>query len=137
MDNTLFKLADELQALREHKEALEADLAQANKDIYFADRKLSGRMADSETQNFTRAGVCFYLTDKSRYNAIPGQQEALLSAFKAQGFGELIKEQINANTLSSFVREQARENDDRIPSWLEGLVSKYENIVVGVRKAAR
>ena len=52
--NQLFEWADRLKALRDRKEALEAELKQVNMDIDNADWHLSNLMAESETQNFTR-----------------------------------------------------------------------------------
>mgnify|MGYP000783247873 CR=1 FL=1 len=57
--------------------------------------------------------------------------------YKRQGYGGLIYETVNANSLSAFVREQISENDDVLPGWLEGLVSVFEKTTVGVRKATR
>ncbi len=65
-NNRLFELADKLKALRDRKDALEAELKQANMDIDNADWHLSTLMAETETQNFTRAGTMFCLTTKTR-----------------------------------------------------------------------
>ena len=53
----LFELADELKALRDRKDALERELKQVNMDIDDVDWHLSELMAETETQNFTRAGT--------------------------------------------------------------------------------
>jgi len=54
-----------------------------------------------------------------------------------KGFGELIYETVNANSLSAFVKEQIAENGDELPDWLKGLVNVFEKTTVTVRKAAR
>ena len=51
--------------------------------------------------------------------------------------GDMITETVNANSLSSFVKEQIAENCDALPDWLDGLVSVFEKTTVGVRKATR
>ena len=56
---------------------------------------------------------------------------------RTEGYGGLIYETVNANSLSAFVREQISENDDVLPDWLEGLVSVFEKTTVGVHKAPR
>ena len=48
--STLFEWADRLKALRDRKEALEAELKQVNVDIDDADWHLSNLMAESETR---------------------------------------------------------------------------------------
>ena len=136
-NNRLFELADELKALRERKDALEAELKQVNMDIDNADWHLSNLMAETETQNFTRAGTMFCLTTKTRASARVGQKDELFAALRGEGYGDLITETVNANSLSSFVKEQIAENGDALPDWLDGLVSVFEKTTVGVRKAAR
>ena len=46
----------------------------------------------------------------------------------------MITETVNANSLSSFVKEQIAENGDELPGWLRGLVNVFEKTTVGVRK---
>ena len=104
--STLFEWADRLKALRDRKEALEGELKQVNMDIDNADWHLSNLMAESETQNFTRAGTMFCLTTKTRANAAPGRKDELFDALRAEGYGDMITETVNANSLSSFVKEQ-------------------------------
>ena len=136
-ETKLFEWADKLKALRERKDELEAELKQVNMDIDNADWHLSNLMAETETQNFTRAGTMFCLTTKTRASAKAGQKDVLFAALRGEGFGDMITETVNANSLSSFVKEQIAENGDVLPDWLSGLVSVFEKTTVGVRKAAR
>ncbi len=134
---TMFELADRLKALRDQKDALETELKQVNMDIDNADKRLANLMADTETQNFTRAGVLFCLTTKTRASVLSGQKDALYGALRAKGFGDLVYETVNANSLSAFVKEQIEANGDTLPVWLEGLISVFEKTTVGVRKAPK
>lgn len=133
--NPIFEWADRLKELRDRKDELEAELKQINTDIDNADWHLSNLMAESETQNFTHAGTMFCLTTKTRANAAAGRRDELFEALRNEGYGNMITETVNANTLSSFVKEQIAENNDTMPSWLEGLVTVFEKTTVGVRKA--
>ena len=119
----LFELADELKALRDRKDALEAELKQVNMDIDNVDWHLSTLMAETETQNFTRAGTMFCLTTKTRASATEGMKDELFAALRSEGFGDLIYETVNANSLSAFVKEQITESGDALPDWLDGLVN--------------
>jgi hypothetical protein len=141
-NNRVFELADELKALRDHKDALEAELKQVNMDIDSVDELLSGLMLDTETQNFTRAGTMFCLTTRIRASATEGMKDELFAALRSEGFGDLIYETVNANSLSAFVKEQIAENageslddSDALPDWLDGLVNVFKKTTVGVRKA--
>ena len=136
-ETKLFEWAYKLKALRDRKDELEAELKQVNMDIDNADWHLSNLMAETETQNFTRAGTMFCLTTKTRASARAGQKDELFAALRDEGYGDMITETVNANSLSSFVKEQIAENGDALPDWLDGLVSVFEKTTVGVRKAAR
>ena len=131
----MFDLADKLRSLREQKQETDQLLKDINEQIDNVDYQLSELMAESETQNFTRSGTMFYLTTKTRASAVAGSKEELHTALKTQGFGDLIYETVNANSLSSFVKEQIEENEDELPEWLVGLVNVFDKTSVGVRKA--
>jgi predicted nucleic acid-binding Zn-ribbon protein len=143
VNNPIFVLADELKQLRDQKTALEADLKDVNAKISATDYKLSELMAEAETQNFTRAGTMFYLTTTTRAAAEAGMKEDLYAALKENGYGSLVTETVNANSLSAFVRERIEENaeehdgKEQLPDWLNGLVSVFDKTTVGVRKASK
>jgi predicted nuclease with TOPRIM domain len=133
----MFDLSDKLRQLREEKQALDERLKDCNAQIEDTEYRLSEMMAESETQNFTRSGMMFYLTTKTRASAMPELKDDLYAALKAQGFGDLVTETVNHNSLSSFVKEQIEENGDALPGWLAGLVTVFDKTTVGVRKAAK
>jgi len=136
-DNAMFELADRLKELREAKKAVEEELKSINAEIDDVEYRLSELMISSETQNFTRAGTKFCLSTTTRASAAAGMKEELFDALRSKGFGELIYETVNANSLSAFVKEQIAENGDELPDWLKGLVNVFEKTTVTVRKAAR
>ncbi|MEN6596033.1 MAG: hypothetical protein ABFC31_13895 [Clostridiaceae bacterium] len=135
--NDLFALADELRELRETKKRLEDELKAVGLEIDRVDAVLAQRMADTETQNFTRNGTMFCLTSTTRASATAGRKDELFAALRKAGFGDLVYETVNANSLAAFVKEQTTENGDALPQWLDGLVNVFEKTTVGVRKAAR
>ena len=133
----LFALADQLRELKETKKFAEQELKEITEEIERVDAALAERMISTETQNFTRNGTMFCLTNATRASAAAGKKEELFAALRAAGFGDLVYETVNANSLSAFVKEQTTENEDVLPGWLEGLVNVFEKTTVGVRKAAR
>ena len=137
MSEELFVLADRLRALRDEKAEAEQRLKDLNAAIDEAEYRLSERMAESETQNFTRQGMMFCLTTKTRASATAGRKAELFAALRDEGYGDLVYETVNANSLSAFVKEQMAENGDMLPDWLDGLVNVFEKTTVGVRKAAK
>jgi vacuolar-type H+-ATPase subunit I/STV1 len=135
--NELFALADELRALKEAKKYAEQELKEITEEMDRVDAILAQRMADTETQNFTRNGTMFCLTSTTRASAAAGRKDELFAALREAGYDDLIYETVNVNSLSAFVKEQSMENGDTLPQWLDGLVIVFEKTTVGVRKAAR
>ncbi len=133
----MFELADRLRELREAKVYAEQALKEVNDQMDEVDYDLSELMAETETQNFTRSGTMFYLTTKTRASAAGEKKDELFAALRSEGYGELVTETVNANSLSAFVKEQITENGDALPDWLGGLVNVFEKTTVGVRKAAK
>ena len=136
-NDRMFELADELKSLRDKKADLEAQVKDVNAKIDETDYRLSEIMAETETQNFTRAGTMFCLTTKTRASAAAGVKDELYSALREQGYGDLVYETVNANSLSAFVKEQIEGNGDALPGWLTGLVNVFDKTTVSVRKSTK
>lgn len=136
MENTqIFELADRLKAAKELKKDLDAQVKAVNAEIEQLDRDLSDTMAEQELDKFTRNGSTFYLNSRLFASPAAGRKEELFAALKENGYGSLVTEAVNANTLASFCKEQLAANEDELPSWLNHVVSTFEKVTVGVRKA--
>ena len=130
----MFELADRLKELRERKAELADETKANNAEIEQAEYDLSQLMAQTETQSFQRAGTLFYLTTKTYASADKEHKDELFDALRNEGYGSLITETVNANSLSAFVKEQMSENDDVLPDWLEGKVNVFDKVTVALRK---
>lgn len=135
MENTMFALADRLKTLRNDKKSWEDALKQLGEEIEKVERELSDLMIQEETQSFNRAGTMFYLTTKLHASMAADMKEQLFQALRSQGFGSLIYETINANSLSAFTKEQVESSEGELPEWLQGLVNVFEKTTVALRKA--
>ena len=133
--NDMFELADRLKFLKERKSALAEETKKNNAEIEQAESQLSQLMANTETQSFQRAGTLFYLCTKLYASAVKENKAELYEALKNEGYGSLITETVNANSLSAFVKEQMADNDDILPDWLEGKVNVFDKVTVGIRKS--
>lgn len=136
MSNTkIFEMADRLKALKEQKKDLEAQAEAVGAEINALDAQLSDAMAEADLDRFSRNGSTFYL--KSRFFASPaaGRKDEMMAALKANGYGSLVVESVNANTLSSFIKEQREVTGMDVPEWLGDTVSTYEKVSVGIRKS--
>ena len=130
----IFELADKLKAMKEEKKALDAQVKEMGAEIEKLDLQLSDAMAEAELDRFSRNGNTFYLSTRLYASPIAGKKDALFEALEENGFGSLITRTVNANTLSSFVKEQMAENDDEVPEWLTEKISTFEKVSVGIRK---
>ena len=133
----MYELAERLKTLRDEKKEAEQRVKDINAVLDEVEYRLAEMMADTETQNFTRNGTMFLLMNATRASATAGRKDELFEALRSAGYGDLVYETVNANSLSAFVKEQTTENGDSLPQWLAGLVTVFEKTTVGVRKAAR
>lgn len=60
---------------------------------------------------------------------------AMIAALKENGYGDIVTEMVNANTLASFCKEQMAANEDEPPEWLSSVVNTFEKVTVGIRKS--
>ena len=135
MDNTqIFELADQLKAAKEQKKELDAQVKELGAEIDRLDLALSDAMAEAECERFSRNGSTFYLNSRLYASPVAGKKEELFAALKENGYGSIVTETVNANTLSSFVKEQMAENDEEVPAWLAEKISTFEKVSVGIRK---
>ena len=137
MDNQdLFRLADDLKALKLRREELDKETKEVNAKIEEVDGQLSSAMTEKELQKFTHQGATFYLKSRLFASPIVGKKEAMIEALKSSGNGALVVEQVNANTLSSFIKEQRDLNDcEDVPEYLKDIVQTFEKISVGIKKS--
>lgn len=91
-------------------------------------------MADQEVERFSRNGHTFYINSRTFASPAGGKRDEMITALKDNGYGDIVTETVNANTLSSFVKEQTALNDGVTPAWLNDVVTIYERISVGIRK---
>lgn len=136
MDNAqIFEMADRLKAAKERKKELEAQVKAVSAEIEEIDRTLSDAMTEQELDKFTRNGSTFYLNSRLFASPASGRKDELFAALKENGYGTLVTETVNANTLASFCKEQIAANEDELPAWLSNVVTTFEKVTVGVRKS--
>ena len=133
--SVIFEMADRLKSLKKQKKDLEDSVKAIGSEIEELDRQLSDAMTEAELDRFSRNGSTFYLHSRLYASPSAGRKDAMMQALKQNGYGSLVVESVNSNTLSSFVREQMEANEGNIPSWLSDTVSTYEKISVGIRKS--
>lgn len=130
----IFELADKLKELRDKKKQLENEVKEINTEIEETEQELVQQMLEEEMQNFSRNGTLFYLNTKTFASPVPDEKEKLYQALKDNGYGDLVYETVNSNSLSAFIKEQIEQNEGELPKWLDGLVNVYDKTTIGMRK---
>ena len=133
-NQAIFEMADRLKAAKEMKKDLESQVKEVNAEIETLNHDLSLAMAEEQVDKFSRNGSTFYLHMRLYASPAAGMKDELMQRLKDHGYGSIVTETVNANTLSSFTSEQVQCNDDVLPEWLGEVLNVYEKVTVGVRK---
>lgn len=133
-NNRLFEMADHLKEMKDRKKALEAEVSNLETKITAADSELAEAMTSAECDKFGRGDYTFYLNSRLYASPLAGKKGLMIQALKDNGYGDLVTETVNANTLSSFCKERMTENNDELPEWLSQNVNTFEKVTVGIRK---
>lgn len=136
MDN-IFDLADKLKELKQKAKELKDEEKRISEETEKVEQEMAAAMVEEEIQNFSRGCTLFYLNTKTYASANPEKKQELFTALKEQGYGDLVYETVNSNSLSAFVKEQIEQNEGEMPEWLDGLVNTFDKTTIGMRKAAK
>ena len=136
MENSIdLQMADRLQELRDEKEQLEMALKETNGMIEAVEQDLVAAMVTAELDSFKRNGHTYSLKIDTYASAKADRKEELFEALRNNNAGDLVQEQVNANSLRAFVKELKANNDDEIPEWIIDYINVYEKTKVSVRKS--
>lgn len=137
MENKIdLQLADTLQELRDAKEHLEASLKETNALIEDIEQDLVQAMLTAELDSFKRNGHTYSLKVDTFASAKAECKDQLFQALRENNAGDLVQEQVNANSLRAFVKELKANNDDNIPDWIADYINVYEKTKIAVRKSS-
>lgn len=137
MENAkLSESAEKLTELKDEKAKIEADLKEVKAKIDAQEKILIELMAEEEIPSFKgKNGVTYSLRTAVIPNVLVENKPALIEALKENGYETLVKEEVNAQTFKSFVKEQGWETNEQLPVYLQGIVSLYEKTMIGTRRS--
>ena len=136
MENTIdLQMADRLQELRDEKAHLETALKETNALIEAVEQDLVAAMLTAELDSFKRNGHTYSLKVETYASAKAECKEELFEALRNNDAGDLVQEQVNANSLRAYVKELKANNDDEIPAWTVDYINVYEKSKIAVRKS--
>lgn len=133
--NPLFHLADEFVAVRDELGHLEARVKELNQRKEEIEQRLIDIMRTEEVEKFTRNGYTFFPSVKTYASLRADAKEYGIHWLKENGYGDLVKEQVNTQSLSSLYREW--EENGEIPEDFLPYLSIHEKITVNVRKGRK
>jgi flagellar basal body L-ring protein FlgH len=137
MEKQILDLAEDLKRLKDLKSEVETQEKDINADIDRVTANLTSLMSDNELPSFTHSGFTFSLSTRTFASALAGNKEALYEALRVNGYGDIITETVNANTLASTVGDLIEQNGDTLPGWLEGKVNTYGKVSVRISKSTK
>ncbi len=114
---TLTDLVKELRGLLDEKERLEKEEKQNKANIEAKKQEIVQQMIDEDTDRISCGGYIYGLQAKTAYNKISDETldaEGIdyLDTLREEGFGNLIKETVNARTLQSAMAAFVEEHGE-------------------------
>lgn len=120
------------------------ELAQATKDnnalIDTLKEEIENEMVDQDIPQIAVGNYTYSLQEKTKYAKIGDEKLQakgldFYDVLRSQGYGDIIKETVNANTLNSTMSQAAEENGGELPEELAEIVSSYDYTDISRRKA--
>ena len=128
------------EVLLDKKDQLAQDTKDNNAAIDKLKAEIAETMIDEDIPSQGYGDYVYSLQDKIKYSK-RGEAELqekgldFFEVLREQGFGDIIKETVNANTLQSTMKAVADENDGELPPELDEIVSSYEMTDISRRKS--
>ena len=136
----LTEMLAQYEVLLDKKDQLAQDTKDNNAAIDKLKAEIAETMIDEDIPSQGYGDYVYSLQDKIKYSK-RGEAELqekgldFFEVLREQGFGDIIKETVNANTLQSTMKAVADENDGELPPELDEIVSSYEMTDISIRKS--
>lgn len=136
----LTEMLGQYEELLDKKDQLAKDTKDNNAAIDKLKAEIAETMIDEDIPSQGYGDYVYSLQDKIKYSK-RGEAELqekgldFFEVLREQGFGDIIKETVNANTLQSTMKAVADENDGELPPELDEIVSSYEMTDISRRKS--
>lgn len=138
MANKMLELVDLYKELLDRKEELEEQTKANNKEIETIKKELTQMMIDEECASVSRNGYKYSLQEKVVYNKrseedLAKNEVSFFDFLRDEGMGDIIKETVNAKTLSSSIKSLVDEVGE-LPEHFLDYISPYETMEISKRK---
>ena len=136
----LTEMLGQYEELLDKKDQLAKDTKDNNAAIDKLKAEIAETMIDEDIPSQGYGDYVYSLQDKIKYSK-RGEAELqekgldFFEVLREQGFGDIIKETVKADTLQSTMKAVADENDGELPPELDEIVSSYEMTDISRRKS--
>jgi hypothetical protein len=132
LPNPMLLLADKLAAIKDRLDAIADEESELKKEKEAVEKQLIDMMTAEEVEKFTRNGRTFFPQVKTNVSIKADEKEAAHAWLKENGFGDLVKEQVNAQSLTSWYKEMTEQGE--LPEDFASMLNVFEKITIGMRK---
>lgn len=138
---TLLEMVKDYQALLQKKEDLAAQTKENNAAIEAAKAKIAQQMVDDDCPKISTGGYSFSLQEKTIYSKRSEADMAregvdFFDTLREEGLGDIIRETVAAQTLSSTMRAYVEEHGE-LSEALGKVINTYETFDIYRRKETR
>lgn len=137
MDKNTEELCDKVLAARTHRDELKSKVDEADAALQELESQLTEAVAGEKGAKVKHGGFTFSSATKVSWKTNSDSKDRLLSILK-EGVPELVKESVNASSLSSYLRKNEDSLEEDAPSWwasAKECLSRSEATSLSVRKA--
>lgn len=107
---TTADLVNEFIELDAKRKALEGDVDKLKEQLAVLEPQIMQRFENAGMQSMkSKSGVVLYIRRELWAGAAEGAETLLLESLKSIGLGDMVKEKVNTQTLSAYVREVERD----------------------------
>lgn len=130
----VFKLAEELKALKDAKKEMESEIKELNKEMEQVQYQLIQSMIDEDVSKFDYKGFTFYSSNRIHASVKAGCKPHVIDWLKSSEYSDMVKEDVNARTLEAWAKEYIDQNDD-LPNEVSDYINMFEKQTISIRKA--
>lgn len=136
----LTEMFQKYEELLTKKDELAAATKKNNAAIDAAKEEIENEMIDQDIPQIAVGNYNYSLQQKTKYAKIGDEKLQargldFFEVLRSQGYEDIIKETVAANTLQNTMAAAAEENGGELPEELAEIVSKYEYTDISRRKA--
>lgn len=136
MSSEIEELCGAVLEARDARDKLKTELYALDEKVSAAETKLSAALSDEKV---THEGFTFAKSTTVSWKTLKDSKDKLLALIK-QGVPELVKESVNASSLSAYLRKNEATLEADAPAWwaqAKGYVERSESEKLSIRKAAK